>query len=871
MTPQELRRAFCTFFKKRGHREVASSPLIPQDDPTLLFANAGMNQFKDYFVGKIPAPYDRAVSIQKCVRAGGKHNDLENVGPSARHHTYFEMLGNFSFRDYFKKEAIEYAWEFLTEEVKFPPQRLLITVHKDDRESYDLWVKHVGIAADNIFYKGDKDNFWEMGELGPCGPCSEIFYDYGESYTTPGYRPTEEEPFDDGGRFVEIWNLVFMQYEKTTQGRILLPNPSIDTGMGLERLLAATNNRYVNYETDLFVPIIKKIENIIPSPPQTQEVALWRMRAIADHARSCTMLITDGVIPSHEGRGYVLRRIIRRAVRHLRELKAPPVSLVKLVDTVFESLGEAWPENASNASLAKNFLKVEEEKFLETLEQGLKFLKDALKTGLQDKTLKGEVAFKLYDTYGFPPDLTEAILKDQGLFLDTAGFEAAMEERRRDSRKSWRGGSRDGGHDFHTIKKECGETLFSGYDKCSDTAKLLKIVEQESSTALIFDRTPFYAEGGGQIGDTGAILDEDNNVLVPITDTQMLVEGLFVHYTPERGSLMEGTHYELVVDRERRDKIAKNHSATHLLQAALIQVLGNHIKQSGSLVTDKKLRFDFAHPSALSKKETQSVEIMVNGNISAALRVTPQITTLEKARKKGALALFGEKYGDQVRTLQMGDVSLELCGGTHVANTSEIGIFSIVEESSPGAGIRRLEAVTSTLALNRLRERSESLDRIEHLTGSKGEAAVKKVEVLLREAREQRKQLNRLSKEVGLAKLSNFFEDTETLDKGIVFKYARAPEGVELKELSDRFINKYEKGILLIYTVKGKKATVLLRSGKGVLDCPLVLNEALKPLGGRGGGRKDMAQGSGDAGKIHLLEKSIRKVLSKTSVVFGRH
>ena len=857
MNPQELRQTFCSFFEKRGHQRIPSSPLIPQDDPTLLFANAGMNQFKDYFTGKVAPPCSRAVTIQKCVRAGGKHNDLENVGPSARHHTYFEMMGNFSFGDYFKKEAIEYAWQFLTDELKFSREKLLITVHKDDQESHDLWRKHIGIAADKIFYKGDKDNFWEMGETGPCGPCSEIFYDYGEKYTTAGFAPTKEDPFDDGGRFVEIWNLVFMQYEKIAGGkRQTLPNPSIDTGMGLERLLAAMNDRYANYETDVFIPLIGEIEKMLPEPASKDDESLYRIRAIADHARASAMLITDGVIPSNEGRGYVLRRIIRRAVRHLRELGAPANRLSSLVDTVFQSLGEAWPENATNASLAKNFLKVEEEKFLETLDQGFKFLHHALKTDLDDKTLRGATAFKLYDTYGFPVDLTETILKEKGLLLDTAGFEAAMAARREDSRKSWKGGKRDDQQIFHAIKNEVGETQFTGYNQDTDTGKLLKIVELEETTALVFDRTPFYAEGGGQIGDTGFIGEE-----VQIEDTQQPVEGLYVHYAKNSGSLKEGQRYKLSIDTGRRAAIAKNHSATHLLQAALIATLGDHVKQSGSLVTEKKLRFDFAHTSALSKKEIQTVEEAVNDYIAAALDVTPEITTLDMARKKGALALFGEKYGEQVRTLQMGGVSLELCGGTHVANTSEIGPFSVIEESSPGSGIRRIEAVTSTMALKRLRERSETLERIERLTGVKREQATQRVESLLEEVRTQQKKVAQLSEELGMAKLSHFFEDTQTLPGGISFKCAQAPEGVNLKQLSDRFVNKYKKGIVVLYTLKGKKASILLRSGKDIIDCPAVLNAALAPLNGRGGGRADMAQGSGDGDKVHLLEEAIKQNL----------
>ena len=771
------------------------------------------------------------------------------------------MLGNFSFGDYFKKEAIEYAWEFLTSVIKFPAEKLLITVHKDDRESYDLWVDHIGITPKKIFHKGDKDNFWEMGETGPCGPCSEIFYDYGEGHTTHGFTPTQDDPFDDGGRFVEIWNLVFMQYEKLPAGkRTSLPNPSIDTGMGLERLLAAMNNHYVNYETDLFAPLIKRIENMIPPSPSQDPQTLHRLRAIADHARSCTMLITDGVIPSNEGRGYVLRRIIRRAVRHLKELGAPPISMTKLVDPVFDLLGEAWPENAGNASLAKNFLKVEEEKFLETLDQGLKFLNNALKTDLQNKILKGETAFKLYDTYGFPPDLTEAILRDQGLSLDTAGFETAMEERREDSRKSWKGGKKIDHKIFHDIKNQWGETDFTGYEQHSDTAKLLKVISTDSGTALIFDRTPFYAEGGGQIGDTGVVSGENDNTLAKIEDTQKPVEGLHVHYCSDPGPLEEGKMYKLVIDWERRAAIAKNHSATHLLQSALIATLGDHIKQSGSLVTEQKLRFDFAHTSALRPKEIQSVEDTVNDHIAAALSVTPQVTTIDKARKRGALALFGEKYGDRVRTLQMGGVSLELCGGTHVSNTSEIGMFSIVEESSPGSGIRRIEALTSTVALKRLQERSQTLKNIEQLTGLKGPQTVQKMESLLEDVKRQQKKLAHLSEEAGLAKLSDFFEKTETIGKDIAFKCAPAPEGVELKQLSDRFINKHKKGILAIYAVKGKKRPASsFAPGKELIDCPATLNEALKPLGGRGGGRKDMAQGSTDADKIRLLEEAHQK------------
>ena len=862
MNAIDVRKRFFSFFRQKGHTEVPSSSLIPQGDDSLLFTNAGMNQFKDFFTGKITPPYQRAVSIQKCVRAGGKHNDLENVGATARHHTYFEMLGNFSFGDYFKKEAIEFAWKFLIEEVGFLEQKFLVTVHHTDAKAFQIWSKHIGIPKSKIHYRGDKDNFWEMGAIGPCGPCSEIFYDYGKNYTSKNFVPDSENLFDDGGRFVEIWNLVFMQYEKTAKGTIDLPNACVDTGMGLERLMAALQGEYFNYETDLFLPIIKCLEKLSGCSYENEQQKMG-MRVVADHVRACSMLISDGVVPSNEGRGYVLRRIIRRAIRYLKELKAPPGVFNKLVDPVFNILGSCYPQNKANQPLVEKFLLAEETKFLETLDEGLKFFKKALRDSVESKTLKGEAAFKLYDTYGFPIDLTETILKEKGLFLDLDGFERALAKQREDSKKSWQGGFRPNHQTFFKMVEKHGQTVFVGDDRFQTVATLLEKIEQDGMIMLLFDKTPFYGEGGGQVGDIGTVLNEETNeVMAHITDTKKPIENLYVHYTRDAVSLEVGKRYKLVIDNKRRGLIAKNHSATHLLQKALIQTLGDHVKQAGSLVTDKKLRFDFTHMQGMSEKELKQTEDLVNSVIFRGLSVESETTTMEKALKMGALAFFGEKYGKSVRVLRMGDFSVELCGGTHVQNTASIGLFSIISESSLSSGVRRIEAVTSQYALEWFQRRSSVLQKIEAVVGTKNESTLEKVNDLIGMAKNQKKKMMVQSDRESMTKADELFDDLETVGNSILFKCVQAPDGSDLKKLSDHFISKYKEGVLALYDIKKERTTILLRAKKGLVDCRKILDAIFKDIDGRGGGRADMAQGSIKTSDVHLLKDSIKKQLA---------
>jgi alanyl-tRNA synthetase len=868
MKAEEIRKRFCDFFGKYHHEKVASSPLIPINDPTLLFANAGMNQFKDFFTGKAKPKNKRAVSIQKVVRAGGKHNDLENVGFTARHHTFFEMLGNFSFGDYFKKEAITFAWDFLLKELKIDASKLYVTIHESDDEAFDLWNKHIGLSAQRIFRKGDKDNFWEMGDTGPCGPCTEIFYDHGEKFSDPKFDPkTAKDLLEDEGRYVEIWNLVFMQYEKRKEGneikRFSLPNPSVDTGMGLERVTAVMQNVYWNYDTDLFSGIIKEIENISGKKYQDAQFTS-SMRVVSDHARSAVMLITDGAIPSNEGRGYVLRRIIRRAIRHLRELGIKEVSFYKLVPNVLASLGGEYPQNKAGSSLAEKLLKLEETKFLETLDKGLRFLEEEL-SRIKNNLLPGQVAFKLYDTYGFPLDLTQVILKERKIDIDESGFLSAMEEQKTKSKASWKGSQ--GGVDnkfFHQLKERFGETEFLGYTKLKNQAKLLHVEKIGSQSIAIFNQTSFYGESGGQVGDQGKIL-LDGRAITNITDTQKPVENFWVHYI-EDGDLLEVGHsYELAVDEKLRHLIKRNHSATHLLQSALIQVLGDHVKQAGSTVNDQKLRFDFTHHEAMTKDEIGQVEDLVNKKIQESLSVKPKIMAKAEALKEGVMALFGEKYGDEVRVLEMGTFSKEFCGGTHVDNTLEIGLFSIILETSLSSGVRRLEAVTSQEAVNRLQQRSLILKSVETLLNSNAQNVQTRTQQILQESKDQAKLIKQLQDKIQSIEGQKLFDNLEQLANGISFKFAVAPTGSDLRSLSDVFINKYPHGVILLVTETGAKLSVLLRvnSQNKNINCSQILKSGLQLINGTGGGRPDLAQGSGDVGKNaeEILLKHVKKNL----------
>ncbi len=863
-TGQEIREKFAKYFISKGHEKIASSSLIPHNDKTLLFANAGMNQFKDYFTGKATATNKRAVTIQKCVRAGGKHNDLENVGHTSRHHTFFEMLGNFSFGDYFKEDAIRFAWEFLTIELQIPREKLYVTVHYSDNETRELWKKITGMDDARIFNKGDKDNFWEMGEFGPCGPCSEIFFDHGEKYTdTELVRQDPNDLLEDEKRYIEIWNLVFMQFEKTPEGKFPLPKPSIDTGAGLERVAAALQNCYNNYNTDIFSPIMRKIEEmtgkkyLLADGSDHPHTAAFRV--VADHIRSSTMLITDGVIPSNEGRGYVLRRIIRRAIKYLSELGVKEISFYKLVPAVFEALGTEYPQNGANAELAVKLLELEERKFRETLEHGLKFLHEAISKDVKDKTLSGAAAFKLYDTFGFPVDLTEMYLDEQGLKLDHVGFEKAMKEQKELSRKSWKGALDNSDKRFFEIKEKFGATNFLGYDQMEVSAKLIAVEAIGEMKGLIFERTPFYGEGGGQVGDIGVIMS-GKSIIAHVTDTQKPVEGLHVHLSSDADALEVGQVYSLKVNAHTRNLTMRNHSATHLLQAALIKVLGPHVKQAGSLVTSEKLRFDFTHLQSLSKEEIEQVEQLVNAEIQKGLHVDASIMSMDAAQKKGAMALFGEKYGNEVRVLSMGEFSTELCGGTHVHNTGEIGLITILSEASLATGVRRIEATTSETAINLLSHRSFLLKKVEALTMDKEEKAIAKVETLMSSLKEKQKEIETLKDKIQAAESKDLFSNVEKVG-GYDVAIIEVPTDSDLRKMSDLFVGKFQSGIVVMYN---KNGAVLVRAAKGVekLNAGEVLKEILSVMNGRGGGKPDMAQGSGDADKISLIKPQAQKVLA---------
>lgn len=866
ITGQQIRDKFTQYFISKQHEKNASSSLIPHNDKTLLFCNAGMNQFKDYFTGKSIASNKRAVSIQKCVRAGGKHNDLENVGHTARHHTFFEMLGNFSFGDYFKEEAIRFAWEFLTVELKIPPEKLYVTVHYSDDEARKLWTKVAGLPNEKIFNKGDKDNFWEMGEFGPCGPCSEIFFDHGEEYTD--HDLVRVDPLDlleDEKRYVEIWNLVFMQFEKTPEGKFSLPKPSIDTGAGLERVTAALQGCYNNYNTDIFFPIMKKIEDISNKkydPYGKDEKTKAAFRVVADHIRSATMLITDGAIPSNEGRGYVLRRIIRRAIKYLNELGVKEISFYKLVPAVFESLGQEYPQNAANAELAIKLLELEEKKFRETLENGLKFLTDALSKEVTNKVFSGKAAFKLYDTYGFPVDLTEMYLIDHGLKLDHENFDKAMKEQKELSKKSWKGAFDNSDKVFHTVKEKHGATNFVGYDHLEVEAKLLEIIDMGEVKGLIFDKTSFYGESGGQVGDIG-VVKLGKNILANISDTQKPVDSLHVHFSNDSDALEIGKSYTLSVDSKSRKLIMRNHSATHLLQAALIKVLGTHVKQAGSIVSADKLRFDFTHLQAMTKEEIEKVEDLVNQEISKAHKVEANIMNMDEAQKKGAMALFGEKYGNIVRVLSIGDFSTELCGGVHVHNTSDIGLITVLSESSLATGVRRIEATTSETAIHHLSHRSQLLKKVESLFMDKEERALVKLENLIKDLKEKQKEIESLKDKIQLNESKDLFNNVENIG-GIDYAIIEASPDSDLRKLSDLFISKFQNGAVVLYNLNGDKASVLVRSSKGAskLNAGDALKDILPVINGRGGGKPDMAQGSGEAaliGKIALQAKNVMK------------
>ena len=856
----ELRRAFLDFFRERGHEIVPSSPLVPANDPTLLFTNAGMVQFKDVFLGLERRPYTRAASCQRCLRAGGKHNDLENVGYTARHHTFFEMLGNFSFGDYFKREAIAWAWEFLTGVLGLDPARLWVTVYEDDDEAARIWLEEVGIDPARFRRIGDKpgaprhesDNFWSMGDTGPCGPCSEIFYDHGPEL--PGGPPGS--PDADGDRYVEIWNLVFMQYNRQPDGTLEpLPRPSVDTGMGLERLAAVMQGVHSNYDTDIFRHLIAAAARLAG----VEGTGSSSLRVIADHIRASAFLVVDGVVPSNEGRGYVLRRIVRRAARHGHKLGLREPFLWRLVEPLVEIMGEAYPELVEGRERAERTIRREEERFAETLEQGLRILDQEL-ARLEGRTIPGELVFRLYDTYGFPTDLLRDVALERGLELDLAGFEREMARQRERARAASRF---EADYAAPAALEGCASE-FVGYERLEEEATVLKLLRDGREVerlglgeegAVILDRTPFYAESGGQVGDRGWIT-ADGGAEFEVRDTQR-VGGAHAHLGVVRaGALAVGQRVRARVDEAARRATALNHSATHLLHAALRRVLGPHVQQKGSLVAPDRLRFDFSHDAPLTREQIEAVERLVNEQIRRNAEVRAEVRPYEEAVAAGAMALFGEKYGDEVRVLSIGDFSVELCGGTHVRRAGDIGLFKIVSESGVAAGVRRIEAVTGERALRWVEENEERLQRVAELLRGRPEEADEKLRQLLERQRRLERELERLRQRLAAGGAGDLASRVVEVD-GVKVLAARL-DGADAKALRsavDQWKARLGSAVVVLGTA-GEDGKVRLAAGvtddlTDRLKAGELVNEVAARVGGRGGGRADFAQAGGtDAARL---------------------
>jgi len=840
MKSTEIRNRFLEYFKRNGHTIVPSSPLVPANDPTLLFTNAGMVQFKETFLGIEKRPYVRAASSQRCVRAGGKHNDLENVGYTARHHTFFEMLGNFSFGDYFKREAIRYAWEFLTRDLKLAPGRLWVTVYKDDEQAADIWLKEIGVDPKRFARLGESGNFWSMGDTGPCGPCSEIFYDHGPGI--PGGPPGSAE--EDGDRYVELWNLVFMQFNRDAQGVLTpLPKPSVDTGMGLERMAAVLQGVHSNYQTDQFRQLIEAAAAITGASDRQGH----SLNVVADHIRAAAFLITDGVLPSNEGRGYVLRRIIRRAIRHGHKLGAQETFFYKLVGPLCEQMGAAYPELARARAQVERALKQEEERFNETLEQGLGILEDGI-AALAGDTLPGALIFRLYDTYGFPVDLTRDVALERNLKLDLAGFEREMEAQRERARAA---------SSFKAVAASLGErreaTTFTGYETTQDQAQVAGIrvgdADVSSITAgqegvIYLDRTPFYAESGGQAGDQGRLRTPDAVFTVLVTQKGHAHIGRI-----ERGAIKVGDKVSCEVDAEKRRATACNHSATHLLHAALRKVLGPHVQQKGSLVEPARLRFDFSHLEPVTPEQIQTIEDMVNDEIRANNPVETNVMDLEAALKSGAQALFGEKYGTRVRVVGMGAFSTELCGGTHVRRTGDIGLFKIVSEGGVAAGVRRIEAVTGSGALDYMRNTESHLDQIAGLVRGSRDDAARKVEQLQSRIKGLEKELEQLRGKLARGESVDLASQAKEV-KGIKVVAARldGTDAKGLREAVDRLKDKLAPAAIVLAAVDDNKVTLIAGVTKDLTDrlhAGDLVNQVATRVGGKGGGRPDLAQAGG--------------------------
>ncbi|MEE4279656.1 MAG: alanine--tRNA ligase [Halieaceae bacterium] len=844
MKTGEIREAFLAYFESHGHSRVPSSSLVPHDDPTLLFTNAGMNQFKDVFLGAESRPYSRAVTSQKCVRAGGKHNDLENVGYTARHHTFFEMLGNFSFGDYFKREAIRFAWDFLTVQLGLPKERLWVTVHLSDDEAEQIWIEDIGFPKERIS-RLDEDNFWQMGDTGPCGPCSEVFYDHGPD--VPGGPPGSED--DDLDRYIEIWNLVFMQYNRSADGQMTpLPKPSVDTGMGLERIAAVLQGVHSNYEIDLFEALIDAAAAVLGVEDRDHA----SLRVIADHIRSTVFLMLDGVLPGNEGRAYVLRRIMRRAIRHGNKLGAREPFFHRLVAPLAEQMGQAYPEMPEQLEKLEAAVLREEEQFARTLDQGMGILEEAL-AGLDGTVIPGELVFRLYDTYGFPTDLTNDIARERGLTLDLEAYEAAMEQQR--------ARSKEGGTfsvDYNATLKLDGETQFIGYDSSEgegrivallrDGAEVDRLDEGEDGVAVL-DRTPFYGESGGQVGDTGYLSGE--GFRAEVRDTTKARAHHLHHLHVLSGSVRTGDAVLSRIDSSLRQRTRLNHSATHLLHAALRKVLGDHVTQKGSLVDAQRLRFDISHPQAITRDELKTVEDLVNEQIRANTPVSTRIMDMESARAAGAMALFGEKYGDEVRVLTMGedDFSVELCGGTHVERTGDIGLLRIISEGGLAAGVRRIEAVTGAAAVDDIRRSDAALAEVCDSLRVARDGVVDKVAALRSQARELEKELTRLKQKLASSAGSDITASAR--DVAGVRVLATTVDGADagaLRGIMDQCKNKLGSGVIVLAAVNDDKVALVAGVTKDLTDrlrAGDLMREVATRVGGKGGGRPDMAQGGG--------------------------
>ncbi|ENM3942772.1 alanine--tRNA ligase [Vibrio cholerae] len=850
MSTDEVRRAFLSFFESKGHQIVESSSLVPANDPTLLFTNAGMNQFKDCFLGLEKRAYTRATTAQRCVRAGGKHNDLENVGFTARHHTFFEMLGNFSFGDYFKEDAIQYAWEFLTDVLQLPKERLLVTVYETDDEAFDIWNKKIGIPADRIIRIGDKkggkkfdsDNFWQMGDTGPCGPCTEIFYDHGDHIWggPPG------SPEEDGDRFIEIWNNVFMQFNRHADGTMEpLPKPSVDTGMGIERISAIMQGVHSNYEIDVFQTLIKAAADAIGY----QDLTNQSLRVVADHIRSCAFLIVDGVMPSNEGRGYVLRRIIRRAVRHGNKLGAQGAFFHKLVGPLAEVMGTAGVELKKQQALVEKVLRIEEENFGRTLDRGMSILNDALDQ-LSGQVLDGETVFKLYDTYGFPADLTNDVARERGFSIDESGFEQAMEEQRQRAREAGQFGT-----DYNSLIKSATNTEFCGYTASRGQSVVCEMfVEGAEVSALsagdkaiiVLDNTPFYAESGGQCGDTG-VLKTDAGIF-HVEDTQKLGNAIAHHGVLAQGVLATGDQVDAIVDEKRRAAISLNHSATHLLHAALRKVLGEHVAQKGSLVRAETLRFDFSHLEAMTPAEIKEVERLVNQEIRHNHDIETNIMNIDEAKAKGAMALFGEKYDDQVRVLSMGDFSTELCGGIHASNTGDIGLFKIISEGGIAAGIRRIEAVTGEGALDYLDAQQAQYDA--------------KVSEMAAKAKLLEKEIQQLKDKLAAKESAGLINQVKQIaGVNVLVAQLNGADNKALRGMVDDLKNQLSSGIIMLGNVAEGKVGLIAGVTNDLTNkvkAGELVNMVALQVGGKGGGRPDMAQAGGT--DAHALPSALESV-----------